>query len=206
MLEEIGVPVVATVPPGVDTERFYCRTPPRDRERTIGFAYRSERHKGMSDLISALTEVHFRCPDVTVQCFGRVGKAELPSWVDSLGYLTDERLSTFYNQCAIFVLPSHYEGWGLPAAEAMACGAAVITTNCGGTSDFAEHEGNALVVEPGDVDALGGAILRLLDDTELRCRIASAGSAGLAGMSWESMATAMGAVLRQVVGDQGLLK
>jgi glycosyltransferase involved in cell wall biosynthesis len=204
MLDEIGVPVVATVPPGVDTKRFYCRTPPLERQRRIGFAFRTERHKGVGDLISALEKVHDLYPDVAVRCFGRVGKTELPHWVDSQGYLTEDELPAFYDQCAIFVLPSHYEGWGLPAAEAMACGAAVVTTNCGGTTDFAEHERNALVVEPGDVDALGAAIVRLLDDADLRYRIATAGSAWSTKMTSESAAAAMEAVLRQVVDGRTL--
>ena len=170
-----------------------------ERPPTIGFAYRSEPHKGMGDLIPALEKVHGLRPDVAVRCFGRVGKTVLPHWVDSLGYLTDEDLPAFYDQCAVFVLPSHYEGWGLPAAEAMACGATVVATSCGGTSDFVEHERNALVVEPGDVEALAGAIVRLLDDADLRFRIAASGSAGLATRTWASTAAAIRAILAQVV-------
>src|SRR5690606_1989288 len=45
------------------------------------------------------------------------------------GYVSDEQLCQFYNQCALFVFPSLHEGFGLPALEAMSCGAAVIASN-----------------------------------------------------------------------------
>ncbi len=199
MLHDMGVRVVATVPPGIDTERLHCRTPPRDRSPTVGFAYRSEVYKGMADLLAALEQVRERWPDVGVCCFGQTDGAVLPSWVESLGYLNDEELPNFYNRCAIFVLPSHYEGWGLPAAEAMACGAAVVTTNSGGTTDFAVSERNALVVEPRRPDALSLAIVRLLEDQDLRYMLASAASAMAAEMTWEAAARATRTILESAV-------
>ena len=155
MLEEIGVPAVATVPPGI-RDHFRCYTPPSERGVIVGFAYREQAHKGMADVLTALRVVHEKYPELAVQCFGRGGAGKLPPWVESLGYLADSEVVEFYNRCAVFVLPSHYEGWGLPAAEAMACGAAVVTTYCGGVEDFAKHEHNALMVRPGDSGALSG--------------------------------------------------
>jgi glycosyltransferase involved in cell wall biosynthesis len=199
MLDDIGVPVVATVPPGIDTDRFYCRTPPSDRPPTVGFAYRIQAYKGMADLMPALAQVHEQWPDVVIRCFGKTDGGVMPSWVESLGYIDDDELRNFYNWCAIFVLPSHYEGWGLPAAEAMACGAAVVTTNSGGTADFAVHERNALVVEPRCSDALSLAIIRLLEDPNLRYRLATAASGAATEMTWEATASATRAILKSAV-------
>jgi glycosyltransferase involved in cell wall biosynthesis len=200
MLDDMGVAVVETVRPGVALD-FTCRTLPSERQRTIGFSYRTGPHKGMAELLSSLEQVHDLYADVTIKCFG-VGAVGLPPWVKTLGYLTNAELSAFYNECSIFVLPSRYEGWGLPAAEAMACGAAVVTTDCGGPADFAEHERTALVVRPGDTEALAHAIMRLLEDDNLRYRLASASVKQLSTMTWAQTATSLEAVLVRLVNAE----
>ena len=198
MLEAMGVNVVATVSPGLD-ERFACHVAPSDRALTVGFAYREERHKGMAELLCALESVHDLHPEVAVRCFGWVGEARLPSWVESCGYLSASELVEFYNRCAVFVLPSHYEGWGLPVAEAMACGAAVVATYCGGAEDFAKDEENALLVPPQDANAISRAVLRLLEDTPLRQKLAGRAMGSAAGMTWEAATERTRGVLRWVV-------
>ena len=201
MLDTIGVPTVRTVPPGIATGSFVCRARPSDRLPTIGFSYRPEPHKGMGDLLDALQHVHELYPDVAVQCFRAAGDVALPAWVERLDYLTKDQLVAFYNRCSVFVLPSHYEGWGLPAAEAMACGAAVVTTDSGGPRDFAENETTALVVPPGDVRALTAAMVRLLEDDQLRFQLADTGVRRLSAMTWEKAAESIEAVLNQLVPD-----
>ena len=201
MLRAIGVPVVATVPPGVSS-RFACHVPSSERALMIGFGYREEPHKGMTELFCALESVHEAYPEVGVQCFGWVGETRLPPWVESLGYLADADLVAFYNRCAVFVLPSYFEGWGLPVAEAMACGAAVVTTYCGGTEDFARHEENALLVRPRDEAALSQAIVRLLQDAGLREKLSTAAVDSVGHMTWEVAAERTRQVLRRVVQSE----
>jgi glycosyltransferase involved in cell wall biosynthesis len=90
-------------------------------------------------------------------------------------------LRAFYNHCQVFVLPSDYEGWGLPAAEAMASGAALVTTANGGAEDFAIDGTNALVVPRRDPGAIAKSVLRLLEDDALRLRLARSGLSDSAG-------------------------
>ncbi len=78
MLDMIGVPVAATVPPGLPVERFSCRVPPRSRLASLGFAYRQEDFKGMPDLFHALEQVHQRYSDVPIRCFGYSGARSVP--------------------------------------------------------------------------------------------------------------------------------
>ncbi len=69
-----------------------------------------------------------------------------------------ERLvSDIYDRSRVFVQASHYEGFGFTAVEGMACGAALVTTDNGGSRDYAFHGETALVVPPGDVDGLAEA-------------------------------------------------
>lgn len=82
------------------------------------------------------------------------------------GYVTDEHLAALYSDALAFVFPSFYEGFGLPALEAMQCGLPVITSN---TSSLPEVVGDAgLMLEPDDVDGLCHAVLQLYRSASLR--------------------------------------
>jgi glycosyltransferase involved in cell wall biosynthesis len=85
----------------------------------------------------------------------------------------DGDMPLFYNCASIVVLPSFYEGFGLPAAEAMACGTPVI---CSGMASLPEVVGDAgLHVDPDDICGLADALLRLLRGSDERARLAEAG-------------------------------
>jgi glycosyltransferase involved in cell wall biosynthesis len=99
------------------------------------------------------------------------------SAAESVEARTEADMAAFYNRCDVFVFPSLAEGFGLPALEAMACGCAVITTDCGGVSAFARPGENCLMVPAGQPRALAEAMLRLTCEPELRARLASAGLA-----------------------------
>jgi glycosyltransferase involved in cell wall biosynthesis len=102
------------------------------------------------------------------------------------GYVPDEDLVALYNAAELFVYPSIFEGFGLPALEAMACGTPVITSN---TSALPETVGDAaLMVNPLDVDALAGVIAAVLRDDDLRTRLRAQGIEHAATFSWEATA------------------
>lgn len=90
-----------------------------------------------------------------------------------LGYVGDS--AQFYRSLDIFVLPSYSEGFPLSNLEAMASGAAVVTTNAGGAAEAIEQSTSGLVVPIGDAAALADALERLIDDPVLRRGIADAG-------------------------------
>ncbi len=102
------------------------------------------------------------------------------------GYVADEDLAALYGGGLAFVYPSLYEGFGLPPLEAMQCGLPVITSN---TSSLPEVVGDAgIMVEPTDVDALAGAMLRVCGDAGLRRDMREKGLARAARFSWSRCA------------------
>ena len=84
-------------------------------------------------------------------------------------------VNEIYNRSRVFLCASRYEGFGFPCVEAMACGAALVTTANGASADYAIHDETALVCEPEDVTAMADSIERLLRDDEERLRLARQG-------------------------------
>jgi glycosyltransferase involved in cell wall biosynthesis len=102
------------------------------------------------------------------------------------GFVSDADLLQLYNACDLFVFPSFYEGFGLPALEAMACGRAVI---CSHTSALPEVvDGAAILFDPYALDEIARALADLLLDGELRLRMERLGLQRAAHFSWQKTA------------------
>jgi glycosyltransferase involved in cell wall biosynthesis len=120
------------------------------------------------------------------QVFLRVEELDLAGEVRFVGYIPAEELPWWYNAATALVYPSLYEGFGLPALEAMACGVPVVTST---TSSLPEVVGQAgILVEPTDVAALTAALHRVLQDAALRAKIRAAGLEQAARFSWAETA------------------
>jgi glycosyltransferase involved in cell wall biosynthesis len=103
-----------------------------------------------------------------------------------LGYVPDEDLPALYNLAELFVYPTLYEGFGIPAVEAMACGTPVVTSN---TSSLPEAVGDAgLMVRPTDVDGLAEAIAQVLTNPTLREDLSRRGLERAGTFSWKASA------------------
>jgi glycosyltransferase involved in cell wall biosynthesis len=114
----------------------------------------------------------------------------------------DRELALAYGAAGMTVVPSLYEGFGLPALEAMSCGTPVITSNI---SSLPEIVGRAAVlVDPYDEYAIAEGLGRILSDEELRRRLASQGLEQAARFSWDQAARETMAVYRQVLSERGL--
>jgi glycosyltransferase involved in cell wall biosynthesis len=117
-----------------------------------------------------------------------------------LGRVPDQELPLWYNIATIFVYPSVYEGFGLPALEAMACGTPVITSN---TSAFPEVVGEAgILLDPHDPHAWTQAMKRLLEDKRAAQELGSRGIAQARNFSWERAARETAAVYRRVLSGE----
>ncbi len=199
MLERCGAPVDAQIPNGIDLDVFRLQKEiGDDSRRAVGFPYRRESFKGTYRALRALESARRRLgggPDAW--SFGADRAERLPSWVRYHRRPSDEDLSRLYNDTAVFVLASDYEGWGLPGCEAMACGAALAATDSGGVRGYAEDAATALLSAPGDVEGLAANVVRLMEDRKLRLDLASRGHEHVQRFTWGRSADA----LERLLGD-----
>jgi len=102
------------------------------------------------------------------------------------GYVSDEDLVALYSSARAAAMPSFSEGFGLPALEAMACGAPVLASDCGALPEVVGDGG--LYFDPHDPDAIATAIRRIVTDDSLRDDLAARGLARVPGFTWERAA------------------
>jgi len=115
-----------------------------------------------------------------------------------LGRLADEDLAAAYRSADLFVSASLYEGFGLPALEAMACGCPVVALTAGTVPEVLE--GAALGVVEKDPDAFASAVRSVLEDASLRASLAAKGLARAAELSWRRTALATSALYHELAG------
>ena len=189
---QLGVPLerMHVVPVGVDHEIFKpLDYTTRVRHRIMSTTSADVPLKGLRYLVEAVAKVRAEAPlgtDLELMIIGKKREGSiLPELLKRLGLddivtfvsgVSDQRIVELYNEAGVVVVPSLYEGFSLPAIEAMACAAPLVTTTGGaipevvGTDDTA-----ALTVPPADSDALAAAILKMLRNPDLADRIGAGG-------------------------------
>jgi glycosyltransferase involved in cell wall biosynthesis len=140
---------------------------------------------------------------------GRVAKAierlGLGPVVRCVTGITDDELACNYARAQVAVVPSLYEGFSLPAIEAMACGVALVATTGGALPEVVGTDGvTGLLVPPDDPGALAVAIGRLLDDDELRHNLGAAGRQRVLGrFTWRVTANGTADEYRALMAEPG---
>ena len=112
------------------------------------------------------------------------------------GFVSDDELQQLYNACDLFVFPSFYEGFGLPALEAMACGRAVACSNVTALPEVVDSA--AILFDPYSTDEMVRALADLLLDADLRARMERLGTQRAAQFSWQKAADLALEVFREV--------
>jgi glycosyltransferase involved in cell wall biosynthesis len=199
IVKHLRVPAarIRVVPVGTDAELF-CPDPavPRVPGRIVTTASADVPLKGLLSLVEAVAKVRTERPAELVvvgstRPGGPVAEAidryALRDAVRFTGRLTDAALVHELRSAEIAVVPSLFEGFSLPLIEAMACGTPVVATTAGALPEVAGDA--ALLVPPGDAQALAAAMARLLGDAGLRARLGADGRARVvARFSWRAAA------------------
>ena len=184
---DMGVSVdrMRLVPVGVDPDLFKPLDHVTRRPgRLITTASADVALKGLSYLLEAMAKLRTE-RDVTLTIIGKPRPGHSMDLIDSYGLaphiefvsgVSDERIVELYAEAEMAVVPSLYEGFSLPAIEAMCTGTPLVATDGGALPEVTGADGDTVLQCPaGDKDALAAAIARGLDDAELRARIGAAG-------------------------------
>jgi len=151
-----------------DPNEFFLTTALDQRQNVVSLLNHTQSLKRTAFGLSILTEVKKSVPDLRVELFGASQPIEpLPDWVHFSYKASALQLREIYNKSKVYLLASEQEGWGLTGMEAMACGAALVSGEIGGVTEYATKE-NSLLVDKNDGAAYVDAITRLLTDDEKR--------------------------------------
>ncbi len=195
---------VSVVHHGVD-ERFHPGAPRLDflPDRYVLFVGKRDQYKDADLLMRAFAELARHDEDLHLLCVGGSGLSDQEvRFLGQLGirervsqrFLSDDDMASAYAHAEVFVFPSRFEGFGLPALEAMACGTPVVLARA---TSLPEVGGEAAAYfTPGSVAELTLVLRDLLDDPARRSRMRQAGLERAAEFTWTSSAERMAAVYR----------
>lgn len=190
---------VKVIPGGVDPGHFWPVGPKKEElvRRKFGLDHpyilavgSLGVRKNLDRLIQAWQLTRGDFPDLGLAIVGTAGAAfrrvnlhETPAGIRLFGRVEDDELAALYSASAAYILPSLYEGFGLTALEAMACGAPVIAAGAGALPEVVGSAG--LLIDPWDSESIGQAICRVLEDSDLRQGMIQRGLRRAREASWD---------------------
>ncbi|MEV0947620.1 glycosyltransferase family 4 protein [Rhodococcus sp. NPDC049939] len=207
-----------TIPLGVDTEIFRPSTSARVPGRVVCVASADMPLKGVSTLLEAVAKVHTERAVELVLVAKLTPEGPTAKLIEELAIgdlvrtvsgIDDTELAALLASADVACVPSLYEGFSLPAVEAMACGTPLVASRAGAIPEVVGTDGNAgILVTPGDPQELADVLGALLDDPQRRSELGAAGRRRvLERYSWAAVAamtaqTYVGAIAQAREGDR----
>lgn len=217
IVEQYGIrpDQLVVVPIGADHTHFRPRPEiARVPGRIMTTASADVPFKGLLPLVEAVAKLRTERPEVHLVVVGRLNnKSPVAAAIQRLGLaghvrfesgVSDDRMVELYAEAAVAVVPSLYEGFSLPAVEAMACGVPLVATTGGALPEVVGADGETgLLVTPGDPSELALAIDRILESAELGARLSVAGRARvLERFTWHACAASTAEHYHWTVDDR----
>jgi glycosyltransferase involved in cell wall biosynthesis len=192
---ELGARRVVVTPNGIDVQA----APTAPRGTNFLYVGNDKPHKNVGALVQAFAIVHRELPTASLTLAGAAFEQYRGiEGIETPGFVGDDELARLYRSALALVMPSHEEGFGLPAAEAMAHATPVITSNA---AALVEVTGDAaLHVDANDRAALAAAMMRLARDGDLRAAMAAKGVDRARTFTWRRCAALTNDAYRSAVG------
>ena len=214
---------IAVVGAGVDIEQFAQAIPHEFRQQydlndapLIGFIGQQGRNKGVDTLILAMKQVWPHFPEARLLIAGsqthftkhlqelisnKLSSAEQAQIIFKHNFSEEEK-PLLFSACDIFAYPSHYESFGIAFIEAWAAGKPVIGCRVGAVPSVISEEEDGLLVPFNDPEALGNALLRLLNSSELRKKLGQNGQEKVnQNYTWQIVTARWRQVYEQVLNE-----
>lgn len=175
------------IPNGFDFNYFKYSIPIEDKDKyKISMLYHRDERKGCEYGIAALRIVKRIYPQLRAVFFGVPKRpSNLPEWIDYYQSPDRDTHNKIYNECAINLAPSLQEGWGLTVGEAMMCGEAIVCTDTLGFQEMITNGKNGFIVQIKSPEKLAEKILLLIEDDELRKRLARSALDDIGRFRWD---------------------
>jgi len=196
---------------GIDTDVFFNQDGLPKKSNSLIFVGNTEdRKKGIIYLLQAIKILEKECPVKLTIIDGGAPEAQyvpalmrqinLNGQVSFARRLSGDDLVRWYSAADIAVVPSMFEGFGFPAAEAMACGIPVIAFSAGALPELVDDGKTGILVPPADVPKLAAAIKKLVENKELRCEMGKqARNRVLCKFNWQQAAKQILDVYQEVL-------
>lgn len=180
-----GQDVFAVIPNGVETTEYYPSVLESERDG-IGTIFGTSCYKDPETILNVLQSLRQNHCQIPQHIFGACCR---PKEIPPKRYIrlpSIEKTREIYSHSLVWILASRSEGFGIPILEAMACGCAVVATDCGGPRDIIKDGENGFLVEVGNVEQIVDRIELLLEDDALRRRIVERAKETVNRFTWEA--------------------
>jgi glycosyltransferase involved in cell wall biosynthesis len=182
----------------VDESLFENFSPHPNRSRRVLMLHHTFDWKGFEDGLSAIEKSREKHPDFQLVVLGgREENPELPEGTEYHFQPSREAMNHLYAGCGIFLCPSWHEGLGMPAMEAMATGALLVTTDTGGSRDYAFQGETALVSAPRHVEALAANLTLALSQWTSLEKMRQSGREIVRQWTWEKQLDSIETLMTQ---------
>lgn len=191
------------VPNGYDNKVFRVIKPIEERDNnTISMLYHTDERKASKFGLKAIMKLKDKYPELKLILFGNPDKPDnLPDWITYKKKASEKEVVKILNDSSIYVCSSLVEGFGLPGMEAMACGCALVTTDCLGIKEYATSD-NSLICSPGNEEELSLSIERLLKNNEYRVKVAKRGNIDIQSRRIEESYKKLEIIIQENIGGK----
>ena len=162
---------------GIDLDKFRVINGIENRDpHSLALLYHKAENKGLRYGLESVKILKEKYPDMQCMMYGSPKRPkDLPSWIKYIRNASENEVVDILNNSAVFLCSSLSEGYGLPGMEAMACGCALVTTNCQGIMEYA-NTNNSLISEISNTKSLVDNVDLLFRDNQKRIEIAKKGN------------------------------
>lgn len=185
------------IPNGIDLGEYYPCLPESSRDG-VGTIYGAGLSKDPETILNVLGSLRKDMPGVHQYIFGIPKR---PRAIPDSNYCrcpSVEQARKFYSMSKVWIMTSRSEGFSLPILEAMACGCAVVATDCGGPRDIIKDGENGFLVKVGDIDRIVDRVKTLLGDEVLRQQFVRRSDETVRHYSWETSVDKLERVLQTI--------
>lgn len=192
-----GQSIMAVIPDGVDINEYYPSVP-EDQRNGVGTIFGIGYHKDPATILDVLKKLRQKCAETPQRVFSVHRRPnDIPRGIYNR-LPSMETARDIYSSSLVWVLASYSEGFGIPILEAMACGCAVVATDCGGPRDIIKDGENGFLVEVGNVEQIVDRVKVLLENEELRQQFVEKSRETVSKFSWDSSVDKLEEVLNRL--------